>query len=482
MKVEDIVLTSIGLTASPQSQASFTKSILLVDHADIPIDRRYRSFTKTSYPTGVTASTEHLGWLTTLWSQNYNPAIAYLGRWVSAASSPYMYCTSAAYTAYTGISDGTLTVVDSDANEDDITALDFQSCTSLANVATVIETAIQAVGTPNITGLGSVTCTVDILDRIMITHASVTGASAITLSIKPQGTGTDVTGSSYLGTETVQAGLDAETLGAAQAAIIALNNDPFIWCQRGADIAQGLAFSTASNALSKICIILDDDANAKDSNETSDVGYQIEALSHQKTFLAYSEHTTANGATANQNADAAICGEIMPQIEAKVHWGQTALLGLSESGLDADKTTTKEMTSDEASALTAKGYDFLTKPAGSTHFTHGLAAGGNEIRVMIGKLYCESRISVGVYGYLLAQPVVTYSDTDIAAIKSIIIRWLDIMVERKVLEAGYVLTMPSAADFTAATKATHEMVLSDLTDADTQRVVNTITISLTWAV
>ena len=59
MNVQDVVNVSIGLSTTPASQAKFTVPILLVDHADIPIDKRYRTVTKSSYATTLTAATAH---------------------------------------------------------------------------------------------------------------------------------------------------------------------------------------------------------------------------------------------------------------------------------------------------------------------------------------------------------------------------------------------------------------------------------------
>jgi hypothetical protein len=189
----------------------------------------------------------------------------------------------------------------------------------------------------------------------------------------------------------------------------------------------------------------------------------------------YTEHST-------QHPDAAICGEIMPRTEATTSFAFTPLTGLSESGLHADGTTVIPLTVSERTALEAKGYDYLVNPAGSVHFVNGLASGGNEMRIMIGKMFTEAKISEEIYGYMVANNVVTFSDADIQAIKSIIVYWLDVMVARKVLDANYTITMPAASDFTAATKATHIMDLDDITDADAQIAVNRVNATLSWSV
>jgi hypothetical protein len=480
MNTQEIVNVSVSLTAVPASQANFSVPLLLVDHADVPIDRRYRTVTKSSYATALTAATEQVGWCGALWSQNYNPALAYIGRWVSAASSPYCVCVGFETTIATWalVSDGSLTVTTT-AGADAITACDFTApVTTLAQVAAVIDAKLVA------GGVSGARCTVDALDRIIFTDAGVTGAGANTVVLSGGGGGTDLYAAAYLNgaSSFQQAGLDIEAMGTAVSAILAKTNTPYIICQRGGSIAQVVALSTAVNAMDKILLLVDDDADAKDGTSTADFGYQIEALGHQKTHMTYTEHTVNNGAAATQYPDAAICGEIMPRPEGSASFALNGFSGLSESGLDSDKTTVVPLTSDERIALEAKGYDYLINPAGVVHLRHGLAAGGNEMRVRIGMAYLAAKVAEDYYVYMLAQPVVTYSNEDITAMKSIVQFYADILVDRKLLSEDYTITMPDQSTFTAAVKATHTMTLSNILDAPVMNSVNDVVATLAFTV
>lgn len=472
MRTDQIMNVAIGLSATPASQANFSVPMLLVDTDDVPIYRRYRTVSKSTFGTNLTDSTDHMSWCTTLWGQNYNPALAYIGRWVSAASSPKFICYSAVQTisVWSAISDGSCTVTTT-AGADALTVLDFSSVTTVAMIAAVFDAALVAGGT------SGARCAVDALGNIVFTDPVVTGVGADTVVISASGAGTHVELPAYLNVAAgfAEAGMDAETMTAALNAILALDNTPFAINERGGSIAEVLAFSTGVNAKSKILLLRVTDTDAKNPALSSDVGYQIEAVSHQKTHMTYTEHTT-------QNPDAAICGEILPKTEAKCDFHSVPLAGVSESGLHVDGTTVIPLTDDERIALEAKGYDYLVDPAGSVHHRHGLAAGGYEMRIMVGKMFMEAKVSEGVYGYRIANDVVTFSDDDIQAIKSIVIRWADILVDRKVLEAGYTVTMPSAEDFTAAAKATHVMDLDDISDAETQRSVHSVNITMSWSV
>lgn len=476
MNTTEIVNVSIGLSATPASQATFTVPLLLVDHADIPYDRRYNIVTRSSYTTDLTASSTAYNWCAALWGQNYNPAEAYIGRWISANAAPYLYFPT--YTSmlasWTAVTDGSLKLVDNTTPtplSNTLTGMNFSACTSIADVCTAI-TAKLAAATPGIVGIATFTCVLDKMDRIQI-RSSQTGASAKTISTAAAGSGTDLR-TALLGTGISIAGVDTEAQGTALSAILEKDNTPFIICQRGGTVNQVKALSTAVNALDKILLLVCNDTTAPTSG-VADFPYAIEALGHQKTHMTYTEHTS-------QHPDAAICGEIMPRTEATTSFALTPFSGLSESGLNGDGTTVEPLTATEIAYLEGKGCDFLINPAGSVHLRNGLAAGGNEMRVMIGKSFMAAKITEDIYGYLIANDVVTFSDSDIQAIKSIIVHWADIMVDRKVLDADYTITMPSADDFTRAQKATHTLTLSDVFSANVQSAVNDMVITMSFTV
>jgi hypothetical protein len=480
MNVSEVVNVSVGLSVTPASQASFSVPLLLVDHADIPLDRKYRQVTRSSYATDLTAATDAALWCAALWGQNYNPAQAYIGRWAKVATAPYNVFPSAlsvvatwAALAATGKFE-----LDDGVNQEDI-APDFTSDASMADVCASINTALGAS-----TNFSGYTCALDKLSRITITSDS-TGASAATFATGTPAAGVDLSLAAYLGAEVSQAGLDAEAIGTAMARILAVDNTPFIMCQRGGSIAQKVAFSTAVNALDKVLLLRDSDSNSKDAVQTTDVPYQLNALTHNKTHVCYTEHTTSNGAAAEQHPDATAIGEILSRLnkEGAISMALNPMSGVSESGLDPDKTTVIPLTVGERTALEGKGCDYLVTPSTQTHLRDGLATGGNEMRVMIGKSFFAAKCSEGIYGYLVANEVVTFSDNDIQAIKGIISYWAEEMADRGLLDRDtFVWNMPAASDFTAAQKATHTMTLSDVFSASALSAVNDIVLTMSFSV
>ena len=473
MKVSEIVNVSIGLSAVPASQTSYGVPLLLVDHADIPIDRRYTIVTRSSYTTTLTAATDAYTWCQSLWGQNYTASQAYIGRWISTASASYCYCPSATSvasvyaaltsTAQVGVKEGSSAAVE-------ITP-DFTGDTTMPHVAASITAAMSGDVAAYVVTWDSV------LSRFDVTSDN-TGASADSVSLVTPAAGIDLTGALYMGSSVSVAGYDAETPGAAAAAVFELDNTPFIVCERGCSTAEQVTLSTSINALDKVLYMVTNDANTKDSGDTTDSAYQIKQLSHQKTWMVYTEHTT-------QNPDAAVIGEVNARAdsEGEISLAFNGLIGVSESGLDGDGTTVVPLTPTERSALEGKGCDYLISPAGITHARNGLAVGGNEMRVMIGKSYLGAKMTEDVYAYLLQNTVVTFSDPDIQAIKGINSKWAEVMADRGLLDANsFVYNYPAASAFTSTQKASHTMTLSNVFDADVLSSVNDMVITMAFTI
>jgi Protein of unknown function (DUF3383). len=232
MKVSQLVPTTIGLTSVPKSVASYGVGMLLVDHADIPVDRRFRAFTVETYKAtgGLTSATEQYNFCVALWGQGTNAAQAYIGRWISAATSPYFVCVgfTTVVATWAAVTDFSFTVTTT-AGADILTAVNCTGDTTMADVAATIDAAIVA------GGVSGGRCAVDALDRIVFTDAGVTGDGADTIVVSASGVGTDITLAAWLNIADgfAQGGMDIEAQGVALNAILAKDNTPFAICQRG---------------------------------------------------------------------------------------------------------------------------------------------------------------------------------------------------------------------------------------------------------
>lgn len=480
MNISDLWGVTTALSQTPASTASFGVSALLVDHADVPLYANgggYIITTRSTYTTDLTAATEQVNWCAALWGQTYNPATAYICRWAKSATASECYMPDATQVAsvYAALAaTAKVKVYEGTASED--ISPDFTGDTTMADVAASINTAL---------GLGtltaSYTCQIDSQDNIVITSDN-TGASAAAISIATPSSGVDLTGAAYLGSSVAIAGLDAEAAGTAMARVLAQTDVPYAWHLGSTpSVAQATAFSTAVNALNKFYFLRESDTTAKTSG-VADLSYAIDALSHNRTYGIYTEHTTANGAAADQFPNAAVCGEILPRSEGSTNYAMTPLSGLSESGLSGDGVTVLPLTATERGFLEGKSCDYLITPSTLTHCRNGLTYGGQEVRVMVARDYFNAHICEDIYAYTIAQNVIVFSDTDISAIRGIVEHWANILVDRKCLEPGYTINMPLASSFTATQKATHTLPLSDIGTFSVSIAINDGTISMAWAV
>ena len=475
-KVTDFFRFSINLQSSPQTAEKFSIPMIMVDTDDVPVDTRYRQVTPSTYATRLTADSEAYNWYEQFYAAPQavdppgNTLGGYVGRWVSAAIAAYRIFQDAEddYSVWVAAAALGAFNIDDGTNDEDISP-DFTGDTDMDDVAASITAAFVA--STNFTGY---TCTVDALDRLNI-NGSATGASAPSFTIDSPAAGTDLSGATYLANSTsfLQAGLDAESIGAAANAVFALDDTPSILFERGGNATQKLAFLSAMDLLEKFTVITDDDTDAEDSETTTTIGYQAKALELDQCHIIYTRH--------DDYGDAAAYGEVLPQDEGSVDLALTPFNGISVSGLAADGVTAQQIDEAGEEALEGFGYDWFVKPLTYTHLSKGLTPNGDEARIVLCKLWAQYNVSREGYLYLIANKVTTFSDLDVQAIKGIIEKYMDECVVRRCIDAGYVLTMPSAADFTAAQKASHTMSLTDLADCAIQFAVNNVFASLTWS-
>lgn len=469
MKITELFNLDIALSSVPASSAGFSVPLLLVDATEVPIDKRYRQVTRSDYATVL--SGEAKDWATTLWSQGRSIAQAYIGRWISTASSPYFVCTDFNTTIadWTSVTDGEIRVTDG-TNNDDLSSLNFSGCLTEDDIAGVFETALQALVGPNITGLDTATCEIDALGRLVVTN-STTGSTAATISLiaVPAGSGTDLSGASYLNVASrafAVAGVDAEGLDDAMQAVLALDDTPFVMHEIGGSIDQQEDLVSACAAYKKFALLNVRDVNAKDSGATTDIAYKLNAASSNNAFLVYTEHT-------DQYPSAAINGQIFTLPEGKGHCALAPISGCYESGLDADGVAVKALTVGERTALTNKGCDFLVKPVNSVHTVKGLTPGAVQVNHRVGFYWAEARSAESLYAYFVTNDIVTYSDVHIQACAACISQWLDILVERECVES-YTMNVPVAADISAIEKATHVLNMQEVANIIAAYAINSV--------
>lgn len=482
---QDFFRHDILLDSSPSVATKYTIPCLLVDHADVPVDKRLREMTPATWATRCTSSTEQYNWFDHFYNQPYplNPAnsrdniAGYVGRWVSAATAAYRVFPNAEddATVWAALTSTGQFNIDDGTNDEDVTP-DFTGDTDMDDVAASITTALA--GGTNFTGY---VCSVDAYNRLIIT-GSATGASAPSFTIGSPAAGTDLSGAAYLGTATsfLQAGLDAETLGAAVTAIRAKSTVPTVFFERGATDVQALAWVTAMDAIDGVfAVAVSSDTEHEDSEATTTLAYQADALELGKCHIIYSRQ--------NDYPDAIYYGEILPRPAGSCDYALTPCsiasgYTASPSGMELDGVTPDEVSDAAVEALDAVNCDFVTTPfTNTTHLARGLCPNGDEVRIVLGQMFIEYNSSLEGYQFMVANEVNTFSDIFLMEIKGIAEKWLDLAVARKMIEPGYQLNMPAASDFTAAQKASHYMSLPNVASAGIQFAVNQVFMSSIWS-
>ena len=477
--ITTFVSASITLQTSIAPQASFTQ-LFLVDHSDVPPDRRYIDTARASYSDDLTADANPYKFAQAFWSQKRTAQTLRIGRWISAATTPYFVCGTyeTDYTVWASVTDGTFTVRDNAGtpNEDDLTGLNFSTATSFADVITILNTALAAIAVPNITGLDNALFSIDNVGRLILTHdPTITGASAATLTIVSEGTGTDLTTSTYMDVSngTTVSGYDAEEPTAALTAISAINDEYYDVCIRGESAAQAQALATYIEARNKQLTLMITDANAKNPASTSDVPYILSQLGYNRTMCIYTEHTITD---TGGWADAAIQGCVLPATEGTTSWSNEVVSGVFESGAYAGSPIA--LTTTEINALEGKNCCWIATVGNDTFMTPGLTVGGEEKRIMLGVDWLTSVLQSDYLTYMLNTPLPAFDDATLVAFENMLRARLNESVGRGIIvdtDARPVsISFPAADDFTAAQRASHTMTLSDVFSAYLNSVVNQV--------
>jgi hypothetical protein len=381
----------------------------LVDDDQIPLDVRFVYTTQSTWDTDFNSSTKPYDYSNVFFGQKRIADKMMVGRWAKVATNPYWVAGSSYETDYLvwkAISDASFAVTDG-TNTDDVTAVDFSSITSLAQVPTVLTTAIQAIAVPNVTGLDTSEFKFDSLGRLTLVM-STTGAAAASVSVEPVSptVGTDVAVLMDYTNGSSVAGIDAEEPTDALTAISQLDDSYYNVQIREESSAQAVALATYIEGKKKLCDLFVTDSDAKNAGATTDVGYLIKQLSLKRTTVFYHEHVA-------QYPDGAVAGAVLPASEGTTNFAWEGLALVSDSGL------TQPLTPTERSALKAKGYVWIETLGDNTYMYDGLTSAGNEKRIMLGRDWFVSRIAEDLLVYQLNTPLAAFDNATLSAVKAL---------------------------------------------------------------
>ena len=451
-------------------------TLLLVDSEDIPLDSRYLITTPADYTTDLTASSAHRNWASIYFGQSVSPSRLILGRWASAPTSVYAVCSGFETTIATWalVTGGSLKVTTT-TGADDVGTMDFASCKTLAQVAAVIDAKLTA-------SSGAV-CSVDALGRIIFTDADATGAGVRTCVLSAGTGGTDIYAAAYLnGADSYQVdGVDAESPATAFAAIRTVFDDFWNVSELGADDTQQRALAAAVEATKcKFCTLVNTHTDCDDATKTTDNAYLLSDLAYARTALIYTEHLDKYG-----YLDAAITGRTLSLVPGSIQWDWSKITGVYESGKALDGTS-DSLSTTEQSALEAKNCNYCESVSGYKKIRMGRTTTGVPCNLIMGIDDMNSKIQSAIFTYFFNNDNPAFDEKTLSAIEGIVRTYLGLAVRAGIIidtpDDPIVYSFPLASSFSAATKASGTMALTNCYRATLNYPVNSISVYGTFAV
>jgi len=177
--------------------------------------------------------------------------------------------------------------------------------------------------------------------------------------------------------------------------------------------------------------------DASDDPSTGSLAAQLKGANYDRTMLFFQRDNM-------DRVDCAMLGRGLPEDAGSITWAYKELAS----------TTAQTLTTSEMTNLEAKNVNFNTTLAGVNITRYGTASGGEYIDVMRGADWLAARIQERVYGVLLNNDKLPYTDAGIQAVRGEILAQLDAGIARDFIAAdpAPTCTVPLAANVSAADK------------------------------
>jgi hypothetical protein len=377
MALADIVAVNITANSAAPTQVGFGTPLILAHHT-LDAVARVREYSSSTALTSMVSdgfTTSHPAYIaaTALLSQNPRPPKLKIGR---CATAPTWAFTLQCLSAVEG-DKYTLTI-----NGEAITYTVLAAATT-TSVATALELLVEAV-----TGVNS-TSTADTITLTSATAGTPVRVQAWSNNMK-------------LTETTADPGL------AADLAAIQVEDDD--WYGLTGTLASKVciqAVSAWTEAQKKIYATHTSDWANGDPSSTTDVMYAEKALAHARTYLQY------NGNDTMGYSGAAILGSRLPSTPGSDTWALKTLSGIT---VESRKT----LTATQESAIRAKNGNVYVVLAGLNKTRRGISPAGEYMDVVRFRDWLEATMQVRVFAYLAGAEKVSYTDTGVDAIGSVI--------------------------------------------------------------
>jgi hypothetical protein len=453
-KISEFVNVQNILKTSVAPQAGFGLQLFLVDDDQIPVDVRYILVTADSYSDSFESTSIPYKYCQAYFGQAIVPDQLMVGRWISAATAPFWYAGPAYETTIAtleDITDGEFLVTNSNADETEVTGIDFSGITTFAQFLSKINLALAALVTPDVTGLNTATFAIDATGRVALTMVA-TGSAVPTFTISEVsgGSGTDLAKVLDSDNGVAVSGYDAESLVESKAEIADINDTFYNIHQRGGSAAQVEELAIQIETEKKLLDVVISDPNAKNPALDTDLGSTLQALSLNRTLCIYSEKT-------DEYPDAAVAGRVFPLAEGSSNFAYQKLALVTESG-DANP-----LTAGQKIALSDKGYNRIETVGNITFMYDGLCCSGEEKRIMLGSDWLVARIAEGIFTIQINKDIMAFDNDSISQVESVVRDWATEAIARKIVvdtpDRPATFNFPDADDITAAMRATHRLTV-----------------------
>jgi hypothetical protein len=402
-------LVNVGVVLSPAGAQApqLNTGLVLGTSTVIDVVSRMRTYlTLAAVATDFGTSAQEYLAAQAWFGQTPQPTSLNIGRWAQAASAGQLFCAplSAAnslVSAWTGITTGKIQLSVNGVGPSVTGNINFTGATTLAGIAALIQTAIQAIGG----GFAAATCTYDpVFNRFIITSGTTGTSSTISFLTAP-GSGTDITammgGLVTSSGAYVANGIAAET---ALAAVVIFDN------LFGGQWYNLFIPSAADSDATAIAPYIDGDAtphffwfNSQEtamlaSGDTTHIGYLLQQLLSQHAAVQYSSQSLY--------AVWSMAARI-----ATVNWSGSntaiSLMYKQEPGITPETLNGTQITALESYNVNV----FVTYANGTSIIEQGICPSGQFIDTIIGIDWLRTQIQTNIYN-LLFQSTTKIPQTD----------------------------------------------------------------------
>ena len=204
--------------------------------------------------------------------------------------------------------------------------------------------------------------------------------------------------------------------------------------------AEILAAAAWIEARKKIFLCNTSDTEVVDNVVTSDVMSDLQSFAYARTAIMYSQVRLLNW------SGAAWGGNRLPSDPGSSTWAFKTLAGVQVD---------QNLTGGQASVIESKGGNHYTVVAGVNITRYGIMASGEFIDIVRGIDWLDQRIKERIFGVLINNPKVPYTDTGVDLMRSQVLAQLNQGVGVGLLspDPAPVVTAPKVADIDPADRA-----------------------------